>query len=70
MHCTFIANDIMFSVGNSHVKLSFSCIKDLKAKHPNKDWAQLRGRLLGICNMTTEETSINDAVNKVGLATV
>ncbi|KAL9959680.1 hypothetical protein ACROYT_G033023 [Oculina patagonica] len=45
-------------------KLRLNIPLDLKAKHPNKDWAQLRGRLLGICNMTTEDTSINDTVNK------
>ena len=46
----------------------FSCIKDLKAKYPTKDWAQVRGRLLGICNLTAEDVSLNKAVKKVCFA--
>lgn len=37
---------------------------DLRAKYPSKDWAQIRGRLLGICNMTSNDVSLNEALNK------
>ena len=48
----------------------FHFIEDLKAKYPSKDWAQIRGRLLGICNMTSEDVSLNKAVNKVCLGSL
>lgn len=44
--------------------------KVLKTKYPNKDWAQVRGRLLGLCNLTTEDASLNKALNKVRFAVV
>ena len=43
-------------------------LKVLKTKYPNKDWAQVRGRLLGLCNLTTEDASLNKALNKVCLS--
>ena len=54
------------SLAKTHVSNN-SPAKDLKAKYPDKDWAQVRGRLLGICNLTNEDTSLNKAVNKVCL---
>ena len=42
-------------------------IKDLKARYPHKDWAQIRGRLLGVCNLTNEDESLNQVLNKVCL---
>ena len=43
----------------------FHSIEDLKTRYPSKDWAQIRGRLLGICNMTSNDMSLNEALNKV-----
>lgn len=45
-------------------KLRLNVPLELKAQHPTKDWAQIRGRLLGVCNLTTEDESLNQALNK------
>lgn len=36
----------------------------LKTKYPSKDWAQVRGRLLGLCNLASEDASLNKSLNK------
>ena len=51
-------------------EFSFFMSKVLKTKYPNKDWAQVRGRLLGLCNLTTEDASLNKALNKVCLSCI
>lgn len=45
-------------------KLRLNIPPDLKTRYPSKDWAQIRGRLLGICNMTSNDMSLNEALNK------
>ncbi|KAJ7379363.1 Scm-like with four mbt domains [Desmophyllum pertusum] len=50
--------------GERETKLRLNIPLDLKAKYPTKDWAQVRGRLLGICNLTAEDVSLNKAVKK------
>lgn len=41
--------------------------QELKTRYPHKDWAQIRGRLLGVCNLTNEDESLNQVLNKVCL---
>ncbi|RMX60289.1 hypothetical protein pdam_00017999, partial [Pocillopora damicornis] len=48
-------------------KLRLNIPPDLKTRYPSKDWAQIRGRLLGICNMTSNDMSLNEALNKENL---
>lgn len=50
---------------DSVIDFFFHSIEDLKTRYPSKDWAQIRGRLLGICNMTSNDMSLNEALNKV-----
>ena len=50
---------------DSVIDFLFHSIEDLKTRYPSKDWAQIRGRLLGICNMTSNDMSLNEALNKV-----
>ena len=63
-------NRIDFSMDPFHgfdsvIDFFFHSIEDLKTRYPSKDWAQIRGRLLGICNMTSNDMSLNEALNKV-----
>ena len=43
----------------------FLASQGLKTKYPSKDWAQVRGRLLGLCNLASEDASLNKSLNKV-----
>lgn len=60
----FLANNVHQLGWGKKNNLKLNIPSVLKTKYPNKDWAQVRGRLLGLCNLTTEDASLNKALNK------